>query len=791
MNTLDLAVPYDNQIEGSPAKLEIPKMRIDTAATARSLWRKLEPDQLDRIKNFVVIKKQVDGQPPYDQGELNKLGLSYASNSNWRDMEAFIEEQLETYMALAWHDVPHPFIFDVRLGAEQGWSEINLICAEEMRALQEEWFDYHRVLNLWFKDMITYGSGWIFWPDEGSFCFEHQDIWQVYLPNRTKNDTSLMNLAMFNITICAQELVDDYNTAEEKGGDSDVFAGWSKKALGETLLNQYGKTLRTREAFRNGEVTWMHVQQAIKNNDITFADRAVDEVRLVMALVREYNGEVTKLIFDPNTTCGEFLYMENNQYECFYDAAFNLPFLPGESEYHANKGMGQRTTSNFEVQTRLDNTLFDGAMRAATTYVRSRTGRGRDVRGPRWVHAGIIDIGEMEFVQSFMNTNITPMADIQERFRRKLQQNNNYTSYDPSASQSNYKTLGEIQANVVRSSGIQKNRAEHFYNYMDAFARIFLRKVIKAANTSAKCSELAKRFVENCRQRTGIPDLFKFPKGARKDYELNYGLPPGVKVSHARALGSGNMLANQQQASQILQVAAQLSPTGRQNAVVDYIRAVRGARGGWDERYFPSNERMQQTFPEDSIIALENIAIHQGGTPKVAESNEDGAHLEGHLREFINYAQSVADNPQELQRAAQILDQIAGPHIVQHLQRYSVDPANKTKFDEYHALASQLDNLTRQIVGNAKTQAEAQQRAQQQQQQQLADAQQIGTSQDPKMVKVFREDARKTVEMGLKDRRENLKVVLDASRKDKETEAEVNREQQRETEVSSGDGKPS
>ena len=777
MNTLDFTFGFDNMLRGEAKALDIPKCRIADATTALSIFKKLEPTQQERIKMFSIVKSQLDGDPPYNEDELKKLGLSYASNTNWRDMEAFIEEHLENYMSLIWNDVPFPIVFDARIGERRMWSEVNRILQEEMRDLLSSYFDYHRYLNLMLKDSITYGAGWIFWPDEDSFCFRPIDMWKIYVPPRTKNDPSLVNLAALDVSFTAQEFVEIYEGIEKiNKSDKPDAMGWNKIAIGEVLLAQYGGQIKGRGDIST--LTIMDIQNAIKANEIGYADRAMDEIRVIMLFVKEYSGKISKFIISPTQTLQDFLYKHEEQYECAHDALFMIPLLPGESEYHTNKGMGQRTSSNFEVQTRLDNALFDGAMRAATTYARTRTGRGRDARAPRWVHAGIIDVGEMEFVQSFMNANITPMAEVQGRFRQKLQQNNNYVNYDPSSAPGNYKTAGEIQAAVTRSAGIQKNRAEHFYNYMDVFTRVFVKKIIQASKKTGEGHKLAKQFVANCIERTQMPELFKM-RGGYDSNALNYGLPPQLRVSAARAMSSGSRVADQQESAAIMQLAPNLPPTGRINAVKDRIRSIRGSRGGFVDRYMPDDELPQKSFPEDSIIALENYVMLKGGKAVVAEANDDGAHLDEHLREFVPYAQHVADNPQMLQEAAAVLDGTVGPHLMQHLSRFGQDPANRPKFEEYQSLINNLANSTKQIIANAKTQMDAQQREAARQQQQMEQAQQIGTSSDPKMVKVVREDARKRDEMTLKNQRENIQTALEDDRKDRKTQAEIERDRER------------
>lgn len=763
-----LALPVDASIEtGDSGELDAPKRRVVNVATAHSILKRLEPEQNKRIETFRAVKDQADGGQPFSQKELDKHGLSHISNTSWRDTEALIETYIDIYAALAWHGVDYPINFQVEIGPERYWSEFSQILKEEMKSLTDHWFGYYKEMILNLKDMVTYGFGALIWPDEGCFYFQHQDMWRVIVPPREKNDIDSMSFIMIPFEMKAQKLWETYEEAVKS--EDGTFAGWDAKAIDSVLSNFYQKQLSTRASSFSTESQAMSLQQAVKNNDISYAHFAIDEVPLIMFLVKEWSGKISKLIFARNILTGEFLYEMPEQFEKMSDVIFIFPMLAGEPELHANKGMGQRTFSCFESLTRIDNAIMDAAMRLGTTFVRTRTGRNRDPRQFRWVHNGVVDIGEAEFVQNFMQGNLQPMFEAQRTFRMKLYQNNNYSDMDSSEG-GNKKTLGEVQAQVTQGARIQKNRAEHFYKYLDWFVRIFTRKILTVKRGS-EGYYLVERFKGRCVAR-GVPQELLSMKTAT---ESNFGLPEGLMVFAERANASGNQIADLQETGMIMSMINLLPPSGRIEALKDRIRAIRGSRGGFIDRYLPAEELPQKSFPEDSIIMLENDAMVNGGQTTVADSNDDVAHLTGHLKFFIQYAQQVMQDPSQLQQADGVLNQRAGPHIAQHLAKLSQDPTETEKFKEFQVAANQLANMAKQIQANAQAQQQAQQAAQQKQQEQMAQAQAMNGANDPKMTKVMKDNERKTVEMGMKERRAGMQLALDEQRKNAAAEADLAR----------------
>jgi len=71
---------------------EAPKNIIQSVSAARALYATYRTSNLPRIGLFASIEGLIAGNPPYDQVELDQLGLSHIANFNNGDASSMYEQ---------------------------------------------------------------------------------------------------------------------------------------------------------------------------------------------------------------------------------------------------------------------------------------------------------------------------------------------------------------------------------------------------------------------------------------------------------------------------------------------------------------------------------------------------------------------------------------------------------------------------------------------------------------------------------------------------------------------------
>lgn len=681
--------------------VETPKNVISKGSSARIVYNKLREAHRKRALTFAKIQGMIDGNPPYPKPALKRAGVLAQSNVNWRDGEAIYESVALAFWSL-FNDVQNICEITTKLGDPQQNPHWSRVLSEEFDTIIRDWDQFASTMSEHQGDLVKFGVSFLFWRDPEDWRFEVADVWKFLVPERTRNHVSFFNVVAIERTMTAHELFDILENYKGKK--------WNVEALKEIMWQA-----QTGKKDQYSTQAFAELQTKLRNGDTSIDEIYSDDITLVSLFIKEYDEKVSHGMIHPTyTPSGEdWIFFDDRQYESMSEATALFTFTPAERYVHGNKGVGHKTFNTVEGVTQIDNSVMDSARRAATVLVRSRAGRNKDARQVQFIHGGLVDIGEAEFVQNLMGANLQSSVEVARYFQGKMQENNNISGTSMANRDGKPQTLGETRIQATREARVQKNRIAHYYGQSDFLWTEVVRKMLRCKE-GHEAYEAVALWKQRCIER-GLPEeIFAL----NNENMGQNGLPEHMSVKATRASGSGSQVADQIEMQAMMPLLPSLGETGRENVMKDYVAANRGHR--FIERYMPPNDREKQPLFDNTLASIENNQLEKGEMVVVSPDNNHAIHAPSHLQrlkqvaEAFNTAEATArqngsqtpsnDAEQFGQYSLEEVDvcfQTLGPHFVRHLLYLSQDPTRSAMAKQLNAEWAILANFGDKIANNA------------------------------------------------------------------------------------------
>ena len=690
---------------GANEELEVPVYAVPNAASARVIYERMRQSHAKRALTYARIQGMIDGNPPYPRTALKRVGLETSSNTNWRDGEAIYESVALAYWSL-FNDVENIARFETDIGDPSSNAVIGDVVSEEWDKAIRSWSKFSALMSQHQGDLIKFGSSFLIWTDEKDWRFDVADIWRTLIPERSRNHADYLTLIVIEHVMTAQELWDIYENSK-----SDK---WDKDALAEILVytSNYKRDDRTGDT---GQY-FAELQRKVRNGDLCFEEVYNDDILMASMFIREFDGKISRGIFHTDlggSFASAWAFFEDRQYDSMSEAFQLFTFTPGEQFIHGNKGIGHRIYNVVEGMTQIDNSVMDSTRRSSTVLVRSRATRGKDPKSLLFNYGGMTDIGEAEFVQNLMGSNISPSVEVARYFRFKLEVNNNISGAFMSSPDNKPRTLGEVQTQATKEARVQKNRIAHYYEQLDILFRQVVRKMLSSKEGDPGY-EIVRLWKENCIKREVPPEFFTVTEGSGGED----GLPDHMSVFATRASGSGSQVADQIEMQTMMQLLPTLGERGRTAALRDFVAAHRGYN--YIDRYLPAEDQTKQPTGEDTIASIENNQLEKGEMVVVSPDNNHAIHAPRHMNRLqqiskaFNEAEAAArqtgarqpqveagEHGQYSLEEVDIAFQTVGPHFVRHLLHLQQDPTRREIAQALGAQWAILANFGDKIANNA------------------------------------------------------------------------------------------
>lgn len=687
-----------------------PKTRLNSAESGWNIVSTLIRKDEERAKKRATIQGQIDGNPPYDQAELVRLGQANRSNVNTRSAEALRDSRKTSYYELLMEvdtfvDVSIPSYDEKELDPSMDYGQI---IAEKFTDMLTSWPGFWYNMMLHQEQFVTWGAGNVYWKDEIDWRFRAARIGAFLVPDSTlatiEDFECIAVRGDFRIHKLFERVKDRETEAKSKA------LGWNTGLI-KKAIQQAVERFNPDNKYGTGD--WETLQSTIKENDLEFGTTVFPTIQYSSLLYAEFDGKISHMmILENGDVCKEtspsgkkenWLFRKIGQFESWEQ--FTCPFLAniGEGSYHSIRGMGQKIFAMSVIIDRLFNTTLDGTMANSTILLQpSNDPQKERVRMVRVGPFSIMPAGYSVIPQGSFRPDLQGTIGVMNLVGSTLNQNVGMFRPDVTDTENTPQATSSLalQQRATKEAKLEKSDINIYYTQWDNLFKEVLRRVLSSKLTDIDPGgKEAKAFIKACTD-AGVPaSLLKSDK---------------LKISARRAIGVGSPVMRSIVSADILSVSPYFDEKGKDNAVRDYIAARAGQRAV--RRYKPESNRNNIPSNDHSIAVLENNDLKEGSVTEVGVDQPHVIHLMVHMKPIVELFDAYMNgkvDPMMLYRYAAV----ALPHMATHLDLIAKDPARGNEYRQFMDIFNDLAKQFRQL------EAEVSRMQQQQQKQQAEDAQ--------------------------------------------------------------------
>lgn len=690
----------------------VPETRMGDALNVVSRVQTLvNADNDYRAYKRALVKGFVDGNPPYNHGDLVAAGRADMCNVNWRIGEAYLATALSAVYDIFSQSVTYANV-ETAHGKGQQRADWSAIITEHFDRLQksDRYFDYE-MQNSQF-DMTLYGCGPMIFRNSLDWRARFNPCGMLLVPEMAKSKTEEWEEAAYRIYYTTHDL---YNYIRYP--DAAANAGWDVEQVKCSIIAAHPRTIEGGQY-----MTWEWHQQQLKNNSYQYSAES-KSIHVAHYFFREFPmeneelGMITHTMVDmalENQGASQFLYRCNRRFRSWDQIIHPMYYDHGGGGYHHSvTGMGVKMYAAMTYQNRLLCNLADKCFAPKIMFKPTSASQDEVLNLARFGDYAKIPRG-FDMVQTpvqgmldeglAFNRSITEIVSSNlAQYRHELQKD---SGNPPTASQVNYQatqeaTLGETQIT-------------HYYNQLDW---LYLEKFRRACNfnlpDNVPGAQAAKKFQQDV-IKAGVP----------KEALHRIG-----EVKASRVVGQGSSYLRKQTLMRLLAQLPRLPESGQERLIRDYIASEAGF--SMVNRYVPESGQNKLPGDNEMLAVLQIGNAKQGVQPVVTESQNPVIFAGMFLKAASETMAGIKKaGPQSLEPALVFLESLA-PAIARQLDRIKDDP---TRAETYKDLKEQFDRmaqLTDELHKRSEMIRKKQQIAMQKRQQAQQRMMQMANGQDP------------------------------------------------------------
>lgn len=717
-----------------------PEKRVRDVEAARGMFDTLM-DSYTEGQGIIntLVKRSLDGNPPFDQAEMDRLGLSDNSNLNFRLLEADITQATMPYYSM-FREVPTYIECVINYGTSNEKAEYSRIFSEEHKVLMDEWNGFDIAMQSSIKGRVVFGYGPLYFLDEEDFRFEYAPEGTILYPSLTKLDIDKMNIVfIYN----DEDISKLYSITRN---DSASKAGWNvdqvKKAMSESDSNPY----------LNSQDVWEEYQRKIRHNDLGVSVIA-NPIRIVHMFVKEYDGNITHAIFTSNVKTDDYLFYRKGRYSNWRQIIHPMFSEIGDGYWAGVKGLGVKSYNFRDTQNRLKNRFVDAAMKGSQILAQASTPEAEE-------EFQMTSMGPVSTISHGVNFLPNPLSAAVEKsivVDRMLEVDlgRNISGFRQNlvnADSGSAISATEASINANRQDSLSLQQVVQALTQMDDLYNEQVSRLVKPISGKGEWQDMAKRFQNRCIAR-GIP------KEALSKVE---------KVRAYRPIGHGSRLERNQILSALMNMSGMMPMEVRVRILRDFIASIAGQ--SYLENIWPKEDVGTGPTNAESEAQLENGLFNQGMQAIITDNQDHVAHSQVHLAFIMSRVNPIkAALLEDQENGKQVLLQqgpavismakLMAPHIQQHMQLMwkETKKSQETQsifnaFEQTYAYITQLAQQLFALMKSMKKQA-----GDQSGQQQL-------TKQDIELLKAQGDEARKNMKLEQDIKRDNAKALAQNQR---------------------------
>lgn len=719
---MDVVIELEEDDKGI---LECAPSRIKDAYEASFIATQLLTEDDTASQNRAMLDGMIDGQPPYNQDDLDKEGQFDRINISTKDATALERQARDSY-----YDLLTSVDRFADSSVDYGDS------TQKPRWARDIWLEVTRTIRRWgsfnprmqnlHTQYVRHGVAIAFWEDESNWQFRTCGLEDFKIRRNTQADESEIEVAMIRVPYTISKIwqyIKDPEMAE--------LAGWDIEQAQELMLGFVNDVeAKANKGQEKAYANWEALERQIKENDLRFGSEDY-HLYLYHMWSQEFDGTISHVIIPQTPTSEKFLCENKSRYGDIQNCFVVFTYGVGGGTYHTIRGMAWSIFDQEQAYARLWNTMLDGAISNCLTMLKPRAGSNTDVARAALSYHGqwaILNGGyevQERTIPDFTKSALPAIQGLKEQIR------NNTLGYQtaPSVSNATDMPVKNYSAYLAQETSLTDSAMDLWYGPWGRLLSEILRRMQQKDYGPGDRTLYAddKDFNKACHSYPGYKEVLELKKRLlKKDVPLE-AFYTAYDVTPVRATGSGSKQARLAAYDAAIATAGYTDEEGRYNLVRDRNALMLGA--DQIERYFKQDGiRDGLRYAQDGKNAeFENIGFKSFNTSVVNPSDNHAIHAANHA----GLIQAVMDstkqggvpNPEDLEHAYKIL-KVANPHFAEHVSALMQDPARQKEAKWYKQLAQQADAHTNRIKDQMVKILQDQQKAMEAEQQRAVDAEQ-------------------------------------------------------------------
>lgn len=644
------------------------------------MWVDDQPGSINRG----LVRATVDGQPPYDRGEIARNGQLQRCNINWLTARSALNNARALYVDLV-NSVPiliQPnFNGDIDPADAQEWGAV---IAEGFTRLIRNWPQWPFQLDQLIDQFVGYGVGFACHESMRDWRWISLGLGDVLFPRSTKADEEHVEIVMMRRAYFPYELIDavrDKKVAADKGWNIEgVIDAVMYKAQGNDprIGNDYEQL--EREMF---ESTFYY----------SYASK-IDMIWTDHLYTRESDGTYTHQITltekvtddkgNPKANQPGFLFEKISEFDNISDFFTIFPNGGGNGDIHGQRGILFDIFPQTQAINQIQCEMVDNVRLSCSMLLQCGSEEALS-------DLGMIDLGPFKVLPPKVNLVETQLnAPTQDALSTlgylTNQQSSNTGQYSPMSTND---AIGEAQTGqqgrmvAANQNILSQSQANVFYAKLTHLMnRVFRRAARDDWQAGEPGGREALAFQKWLYSR-GVP---------LPTEELNV-LGSVSDVEVVRAIGYGSPANRMSVQSQLATLAGSMSPEAQNEYARYTVTALTDTRMA--NLLFPRMSTKPSEVQDQTIAGLENGLLRLG--QQVAVSGNNLIHATSHTAAIVQMMQEALQGKVQPQAIVTFL-QPAIQHTQQHVELLAKDNINQKKAPEFTPILTQANALMQKAM---------------------------------------------------------------------------------------------
>lgn len=657
-----------------------PKSRIGSAENcAGFVFRLSDNDQL-RAQIRTKIKGNINGNAPFPKREMEAKNMGGNTNLNFRQGKATIDQFSAPYYDLA-VEVPMLCNIQTAFGTSTERGEWSQIISEEYDRMVNGWPDWDFVLQFSQVQMLIYGIGCVFFPDNIDWRPDCAKAGDVLVRDRARSRVSELDAL---VILKGYNPPDLYKYIRNPAVAKEL--GWEPESVRRAIIDaKFGGTEPTLTA---SQLEWYEEQ--FKNADLCSTDDSANEVRTGNVLSKEFptgdetEGRVTHSIVRTDRVTNQYLYQKIGRFDSMDSVIIPFFYDIGDGTWHSINGVGKDIYAYCRVFDMLRCREVDGAMIASSLLLQPKS--ANSVTKSQLMQITNLNIvpPDLNVVPLQMGQGIEATTGVRRDMEATLATNiGNVTRAPNQPNPRKGQKLGIME--MQQAAQLGKGKINRWYTQYDRIHwQMYHRAVSSKLTKGMQGGASALEFQRRCVMR-GVPIE---------------ALQQIDSIRAYRSVGAGSAANRVMVTEAIMEHAGSYSEEGKQEALRIYLSTMAGNQ--------IMHSIMGDKNPSDSNddaweATMENNALRTGGEVLITKSQSNVLHLTIHFKDADDHVQQVQEQAAQdgmqmnaLQSLFVHLD-ATGKHGKNHLDAIANDPIREGDYKELQKHWQQLARIQDQV----------------------------------------------------------------------------------------------